>query len=61
MMKTILGIFAFLLLLLLLFTEHPVSENSTPSKEGQTLIGTKAKAWEVGHWLHSDPIRLEDP
>jgi len=46
--------------LLLLLTKHPTSVSAVQPELGQALIGTKAKAWEVGYWLNSDPLRLED-
>ena len=49
------------LVLLLLLTRHPASVSAAQSESyQQTLIGTKAKAWEVGHWLNSAPFRLDD-
>jgi len=60
MIKRILWILAFLLLLLLLFTRRPASGSAAPADAGQALIGTKAKAWNVGHWINSDPLGLED-
>ncbi len=60
MKKYIFWIISLLLLALLIFTRHPPTASSEPVGEGQELIGTKAKEWEVGQWLHSKPLRLED-
>lgn len=58
MKKYIFWIIALLFLALLIFTRHPA--NSEANGEGQQLIGTKAKEWEVADWSHSKPLRLED-
>jgi len=61
-MKHILWILALLLLLTgpLTSVRATPSESIQPRHDAQTLIGTKAKAWDVKHWLHSEPLRLED-